>query len=1531
MKINVPARLVLALALACAAVPASAQNEVFGLLSPSSLSLGPNASSVASPLADAVNPAASGGTQRITADLNYLALIGLGGSAGWGSVLNGGVTVPTNFGVFTGSAHLLSAAFPSLNLPTFGAFTLSFSKDLFPELYVGAGLGFQIGAADWGLGLDIGFVHAPGDLAFLKDFRWGVAYRGLGKWYPSAAGSAGVGTIPPAFTPDIGASFTLVKTAPFSLSLYPDLSLPSTFRDIRLGLGVRMTVFELVSIDGAYTYDLVDGIVGKAPAFPLAFGVSVNLGPLVTGKTGDLTVSASGAPLQDGVLGAGLGANMAFGQLDRNPPAIQADVSAPAYVSPGTASAQGALTVPLTVTDERFILGYRLVVSDSQGKAVRTIQEANNGPSSTGFQNLVDRLLAVKKSITVPPAVSWDGRDDAGAQVPDGAYSYVIQAWDDNRNTGSTPRGEVTVDTAAPTVTISAPYLEFSPSGESTKGTLVIQQAGSPEDLWVGTVRDAAGKEVRQFRWTGEAPKPFEWRGRDSTGRIVPDGTYSYVVTSTDRAGNTGTAALEGIVVNTQATPVALSTDLPAFSPNGDGTRDTLKLLPDIKITDGIVRWTLTVRDQAGAARRAYTGEGAVPASVVFDGKADDGSALPEGTYRGSLNVAYRNGRTPNTDSPPFLLRTTPPSAKVSAPYLEFSPDGVGTKTALPVEQSGSTEILWTGTVRTGAGQAVRSFRWDESSPKGFSWDGRDDAGKLVPDGVYTYRLASTDPAGNAGSATLPRIVVNTVATPAAVSIDDTAFSPNGDGVKDTLHLGLGVPVTSGIEKWSLTVTDSAGKTKRAYSGAASIPAGVDFDGKDDDGTPLPEGSYTAALAVSYANGHEPSAASPPFVIDVTAPAAGASADYAVFSPGGARGILTFTQSGTKDAAWTGTVKDATGRVVVSVSWKDSPAPRLPFDGRTADGKVLPDGKYSYALEGTDRAGNVGRAAPVAFEIDTTKVALSVSTDLTWFSPNGDGVKDTLRVVPSKVPAGVVTYELRVANEKGTVVRRLSGKDSVPADFAWDGLDDARVKVPDGQYTAELEILFRNGDRPVVRTSPFFIDTVAPAVTAAADTLLFSPTAGSALTAITVRQTSSDEDEWQGAIQDPAGKAVRGWVWNGKAAGFSWDGKDDNGNVVPDGLYRYLVSSTDKAGNRTVRTLDGIRVDTRPTPVSVNAASDGFSPNGDGFRDTIGLNLSVGLPEGITAWKLSMVEAAGGALKTFGGQGRVPENLFWDGKSDAGKVVEGTYTALLEVSYAKGNRPSARSASFLLSVTPPKLTLDAGPLPFSPDGDGSNDLLAITLKAEGASPVDSWDIQILDPENHFFNSFSGKGAPEGALSWDGLSANGELVEAAQDYVFAVTVKDALGNVATLKKTVPIDVLVFRDGDRLKVRITSITFQANTADYSNVPADRADKNTQTLKRLAQIFTRYGQYKIRIEGHAVMINWDKPAEGKKEQDTVLIPLSKARADSIKSALVKLGIDARRITTEGIGGDQPIVPFSDLENRWKDRRVEFILLRE
>ena len=71
-------------------------------------------------------------------------------------------------------------------------------------------------------------------------------------------------------------------------------------------------------------------------------------------------------------------------------------------------------------------------------------------------------------------------------------------------------------------------------------------------------------------------------------------------------------------------------------------------------------------------------------------------------------------------------------------------------------------------------------------------------------------------------------------------------------------------------------------------------------------------------------------------------------------------------------------------------------------------------------------------------------------------------------------------------------------------------------------------------------------------------------------------------------------------------------------------------------------------------------------------------------------------------------------------------------------------------------------------------------------------------------------------------------------------------------------------------------------------------------------------------VEIQGHA-------SSEGQKQHNDVL---SKKRADSVKDALVKAGVPAERLSTQGFGSSKPIADNSTEEGRVMNRRVEFIL---
>jgi outer membrane protein OmpA-like peptidoglycan-associated protein len=71
-------------------------------------------------------------------------------------------------------------------------------------------------------------------------------------------------------------------------------------------------------------------------------------------------------------------------------------------------------------------------------------------------------------------------------------------------------------------------------------------------------------------------------------------------------------------------------------------------------------------------------------------------------------------------------------------------------------------------------------------------------------------------------------------------------------------------------------------------------------------------------------------------------------------------------------------------------------------------------------------------------------------------------------------------------------------------------------------------------------------------------------------------------------------------------------------------------------------------------------------------------------------------------------------------------------------------------------------------------------------------------------------------------------------------------------------------------------------------------------------------------IRIEGHT-------DNSGNANADLVL---SQRRAEAVRDALVGAGVDARRITTFGMGQAQPVAANTTEDGRAKNRRVDVIL---
>ena len=505
-----------------------------------------------------------------------------------------------------------------------------------------------------------------------------------------------------------------------------------------------------------------------------------------------------------------------------------------------------------------------------------------------------------------------------------------------------------------------------------------------------------------------------------------------------------------------------------------------------------------------------------------------------------------------------------------------------------------------------------------------------------------------------------------------------------------------------------------------------------------------------------------------------------------------------------------------------------------------------------------------------------------------------------------------------------------------------------------------LSGLPKNGSEAFATTQPFTLDTVYPKIDSLnLPYLAFSPNEDGKKDVLKVELETSSEDLWQGSIKSNKNEVVQNLTWQGKATSFDWNGTDEEGNLVKDGTYQFEISCTDKAGNKVSKKIDNIKMDTRSVKAYITSDLDAFSPNGDGTKDVQKLSIRTNLTEGIESWNVSVLDSTGKSVASWSNEDTkdLPSVINWDGKVNkegysinissvnvpvpVGSVVEGNFIAQLNLKYVKGDELSATTSSFICSITPPSLTVQTAPKYFSPDNDGLDDDLYIRLKGESSVPLTSRSFEIKNPQGSgSFWKRSGTSTITERLIWDGYSDSAELVQSATDYPYVFTATDTLGMTSKVEGIIAVDVLVIRVGDVLKMQIPSIIFRADKADFVGkdkdpqfgLSNDVITNNERVLQRVADILNKFKEYNVVIEGHANNLSNTEEEEtatvlnGK--PNIPLVPLSKDRAEYVKSRLVKYGVSESRLTTDGKGGRYPVAPSTDRNVSWKNRRVEFIL---
>lgn len=1020
-----------------------------------------------------------------------------------------------------------------------------------------------------------------------------------------------------------------------------------------------------------------------------------------------------------------------------------------------------------------------------------------------------------------------------------------------------------------------------------------------------------------------------------------------------------------------QAPEAAVTPTHAAFSPNFDGSQDTLPLKLAIRDNTRVEGWEVEVLDASGkrvqtfksipplevrtltpekVLKRLFSAKQQVeiPQQVVWDGQDESGKRVSDGEYSYVLRTWDENRNTNVTTAGRILLDTVIPSVKATNNYVIFSPNNDGAREELTL--SLSPENLKAGDVFSAvildsASNQVRTYRFDSAVPASIAWDGKDNAGKPVAEGVYTFASETSDAAGNRTVQRISDIELTTNYQKLELASSAMAFSPGSQETTNSAQFNLKVSDTRGLNSWVLSVAAPDGREAKRFTGSNTLPDSLVWDGRADNGQILPDGLYTYTLALEYESGNHPKTEPQTVKLDRTPPQVGITPQYLSFSPNGdgRQDTLSFAQtlSGEAGDELEIVISDPVGNPVFYGKYNSSEFPtNFTWNGLDRDLRPLPEGKYTYTVKGLDAVGNRSTVAVRDIFLKTGLEKVAVQSDVPAVAPGKSGAVTAVKFNITGSKDNVQKFVLEIKNASGTVVKSIQ-TNVFPDVLEWDGLDDGRRALPDGDYTYGIKVKYSFGDEPVSSYKPIRIDTVAPTLKAEPETLVFSPNGDGNKESWTVKQTVTADaaDRFEGVIFDDAGKTVRTFRYTGNPpAVFSWDGRDDSGKPAPEGTYAYRLTGTDSAKNQVMYQSPSIRLVRTFEKLALSTPYKAFSPGGNGPTNVLTFSGVLSSLNGLEESRLTVYDGGGRVVRTVK-YTNFPGTISWDGKLDNGQPApDGNYLAEVLASFDSGNQITATVPGVTLDRTPPAPAWTISPEVFTPDGDGDSDTLFMKLALPDMSGLRSWSIAVSKKQEDgsrgpLFKKFSGAGAIPELIEWDGMSDDKQDgVESVQDYFADLEAYDTLGNRTNMTREITVGVLVEKTPDGLRIRVSSIRFATSRADLIGDSKKNLDKVILILRKILSDPKKYGiteNYRIEISGHTDDVPGPTADYNQK--------LSERRARSVYDYLVEKDVNPAVLTSVGYGESRPYKQITAGmtkekrdDYRSRNRRVEFFIRR-
>lgn len=502
--------------------------------------------------------------------------------------------------------------------------------------------------------------------------------------------------------------------------------------------------------------------------------------------------------------------------------------------------------------------------------------------------------------------------------------------------------------------------------------------------------------------------------------------------------------------------------------------------------------------------------------------------------------------------------------------------------------------------------------------------------------------------------------------------------SPNNDGIKDTAVLGFTVKVklrslAGYIPKYGIQVIDKdgnvvneiEGKEKRDISGIEALGREYEYfemrreimwDLRGPDGNIVPDGDYTVRVWVQDANRNRSELDIEKFIVDTAAPkvdlAFGNGAETVWFSPKGDRKTVTILVNGGTEAFWVMQIVDKDDEPVVTKQLKDEALDEFVWDGCDDNGNAVADGNYAFKVMGEDYAGN--KSEPVILSgitVDNRPTGITLSADYEGFSPNGDGKRDTLDITPKyRLDTDFVSWSWRIEKAEAPAEEAEAAPEETGPQPTMKSGDVVEMEE------TEEELVVEANKEASLQDEETVADESVSAETGTDETL----TADEAVVVDAPVAIESDadivEEEEEEVVEEGEVEEVAASDFEESPSAdvlpsvITLNGKDEKGNLLEDGYYRFVLSVEYKNGNQEEASLPFL-IDTKAPVVDLKSVANPFiKVKSDAAKGEYFITLDAKDEMKLEGWDMEIIDNKDSVLKMFAGEGDPSRMITWNGE-----------------------------------------------------------------------------------------------------------------------------------------------------------------------------------------------------------------------------------------------------------------------------------------